>query len=83
MIVLAMFTLNIFHPGRLLGNFYSRAGRNLEKGLGRVVNRTAIKEYEQMVAALRSGVPNELFASEDPTEREKACEILIICAKCV
>ncbi|KLO10513.1 hypothetical protein SCHPADRAFT_515176 [Schizopora paradoxa] len=78
---------NLPGPGRLIGNFYSRAGRTLERRLGRIVNRAAIKEYEQAVVVLRlSSIPwngpiYRMFRSEDPKEHKKVCEILLMCAR--
>ncbi|KLO10519.1 hypothetical protein SCHPADRAFT_906835 [Schizopora paradoxa] len=76
---------NLPGPGRLLGNFYSRAGRALEKRLGRIVNRAAIKEYEDAVDILLqrswNGSIHDMFDDDDPSENERACEILLVCAK--
>ncbi|KLO06009.1 hypothetical protein SCHPADRAFT_895822 [Schizopora paradoxa] len=78
---------NLPGPGRLLGNVYSKAGKALEKRIGRLVNRTAAKEYAQAVdlllqpESLASPSIGEMFASKDPGEHEKACTILLTCAK--
>ncbi|KLO10522.1 hypothetical protein SCHPADRAFT_516001 [Schizopora paradoxa] len=72
---------NLVGPGRLLGNFYSRAGRSLEKRLRRVVNRAAIKEYKDAVGVLQSANFYATFDSDDPNEHEKACKALLTCAR--
>ncbi|KLO10495.1 hypothetical protein SCHPADRAFT_999519 [Schizopora paradoxa] len=72
---------NLPGPGRLLGNFYSRAGRTLEKHLGRVVHRAAIKEYEQAVDVLKSDGTHRMLLGDEPKEHERACDVLLICAR--
>ncbi|KLO08242.1 hypothetical protein SCHPADRAFT_615212 [Schizopora paradoxa] len=79
---------NLPGPGRLLGNFYSRAGRTLERRLGRIVNRAAINEYEDAVEVLQRqqlGLESieSMFWLGGPEEHERACQVLLICARYV
>ncbi|KLO10524.1 hypothetical protein SCHPADRAFT_516060 [Schizopora paradoxa] len=74
---------NLPGPGRLLGKFYSRAGKSLEKRLGRVVNRAAIKEYDDAVGMLRQWSSKGSFACDDLKDNERSCETLLVCARSV
>ncbi|KLO06000.1 hypothetical protein SCHPADRAFT_895814 [Schizopora paradoxa] len=73
---------NLPGPGRILGNLYSKAGSTLEKRIGKLVNKAAVKKYQQAVAMLRRyRMIEEIFEGDDWNEHEKACKILLICAK--
>ncbi|KLO10499.1 hypothetical protein SCHPADRAFT_906820 [Schizopora paradoxa] len=72
---------NLAGPGRILGNFYSRAGSALERRIAKWANRSASKEYEKAVAAQEGYDFTVMFFCEDPKEHERACEMLLVCAK--
>ncbi|KLO08245.1 hypothetical protein SCHPADRAFT_944605 [Schizopora paradoxa] len=70
---------NLPGPGRILGNFYSRAGRALEKHLGRIVDRTSIIQAKVVMYSI-SGTFG-LFVSKNPKKHETGCEVLLACAR--
>ncbi|KLO14314.1 hypothetical protein SCHPADRAFT_318584 [Schizopora paradoxa] len=73
---------NLAGPGRNLGNLYSWAGSSLERRLGKVVNRAAMREYDEAVRRLRMySFLDKIFAGEDPNLHQGACEVLLICAR--
>lgn len=73
---------NLIGPGRLLGNLYSKAGASLEERLGRLVDRAGIGGYAKAKAILGDDyVLFEMLESEDLSKREKACSILLRCAR--
>lgn len=75
---------NLVGPGRLLGKFYSWAGSSLEQGIGQFALHAGIGSYAKAVEKLQNvAAMYEMMRSENTRKNEKACEVLLICAKSV
>ncbi|KLO14305.1 hypothetical protein SCHPADRAFT_317931 [Schizopora paradoxa] len=73
---------NLPGPGRNLGNLYSWAGTSLERRLGKLAERAAVKKYDEAVAMLQSERRiAAMFWSLDPKKYAKACGIILTCAR--
>ncbi|KLO14320.1 hypothetical protein SCHPADRAFT_939618 [Schizopora paradoxa] len=74
---------NLPGPGRLLGNFYSKAGSSLERGLRKLV--TGASSRRELVRA--KSIVNQqdsldnLLLSSNISDAERACDALLICAR--
>lgn len=80
---------NLPGPGRLLGNLYSSVGSALERNLVRLFKRKvdtkalekARRAEAEASAILRYSIP--MMMSTDAREHEKACKVLLLCARSV
>lgn len=73
---------NFIGPGRLLGNLYSKAGASLEERLGKLADHTGTGGYAKSKAILGNDyMLFEMLESEDMAKTEKACRVLLRCAR--
>lgn len=64
--------------GRVLGNFYSKAGSSLEK----LVHWDAAKDYYEVIGLLEpGGTIYKMLMSKDLKAHEKACDLLLRSAR--
>ena len=75
---------NLPGPGRNLGNLLSWAGLTLEAQLARLINRGTERYYEDAVNKLldKEWYPY-VFQRDNRKEHDRACDMLLLCAKYV
>ncbi len=77
-------TSNLPGPGRILGNLFSTAGLALERRLGKLAYRAGLGTFAKSEASFRECRLAwwSMLLSENTTQQEKACSILLGYARC-